>query len=106
MRRAAAVDANQSEIVAALRKIGATVQPLHAVGGGCPDLLVGFGHAMNFLFEVKDGSKPLSQRKLTPAQVDFHANWRGQVCVVSSVDEAFHALSSGVAMVPFRGVVR
>ena len=41
MRRAARTDANQAEIVAALRGVGASVQPLHAVGQGCPDLLVG-----------------------------------------------------------------
>jgi len=38
--KAARTDANQSEIVAGLRAIGATVQPLHAVGKGCPDLMV------------------------------------------------------------------
>ena len=42
MRRQAKVDANQSDIVAGLRSIGATVQPLHAVGKGCPDLLIGY----------------------------------------------------------------
>lgn len=36
-RRKARVDANQSEVVAALRAVGATVQHLHMVGGGCPD---------------------------------------------------------------------
>jgi hypothetical protein len=39
---AAKVDANQAAVVAALRKIGASVQPLHGVGAGVPDLLVGF----------------------------------------------------------------
>ena len=43
MRRAARVDANQPELVAQLRGIpGLTVQHLHAVGAGCPDLLVGY----------------------------------------------------------------
>lgn len=36
-RRKARVDANQSEVVAAFRAAGATVQHLHMVGGGCPD---------------------------------------------------------------------
>lgn len=39
--RAAKVDKNQPEIVEALRAEGAVVQHLHAVGVGCPDLLVG-----------------------------------------------------------------
>lgn len=65
MRRAARVDANQAAIAEALRSCGATVQLIHTVGKGCPDLLVGFG-GINLLLEVKDGSKPPSKRKLTP----------------------------------------
>lgn len=91
MRRAAKVDANQAEIVAALRAVGASVQPLHAVGSGVPDLLIGW-RGKNLLFEVKDGSKPQSDRKLTPDQVTWHEAWRGQVCVVKSVQEALEAI--------------
>ena len=91
MRRAAKVDANQSEIVAAFRKAGATVTPLHAVGQGCPDLLVGF-RGVNYLVEVKDGAKPPSARKLTPDQVSWHDTWRGQVAVVKSAAEALALL--------------
>ena len=36
MRRAAKVDANQPEIVQALRKAGCFVQPLHTVGQASP----------------------------------------------------------------------
>jgi len=68
MRRAARIDANQPAIIAALRSIGATVQPLHAVGGGCPDLLVGL-RGRNILMEVKDGARPPSERRLTADQV-------------------------------------
>jgi hypothetical protein len=105
MRRIAAVDVNQSDIVAALRKVGASVQPLHAVGAGVPDLLIGF-RGGNLLIECKDGAKKPSDRKLTPAQVEWHEKWRGQVCVVSSVAEALDALTNGVALIPFKGVVR
>lgn len=83
MRRAAKVDANQTEVVKALRKIGATVQPLHTVGRGCPDLLVGW-RQKNFLFEVKDGNKPPSARELTPDEKRWIADWRGPVFVVTS----------------------
>lgn len=93
MRRAAKVDANQADIVAALRKIGASVQPLHAVGSGCPDLLVGW-RGMTSLLEVKDGSKPPSARKLTPDQVEWHANWRGQVAVVETIEQAIEAITN------------
>lgn len=67
------------------------MQPLHAVGGGCTDLAVGF-RGVNYMIEVKDGSKPPSARKLTPDQVDWHGEWRGQVCVVKSVQEALEAI--------------
>lgn len=87
MRKRAKVDANQPEIVEALRKCGCTVLHLHAVGGGCPDILVGF-RKVNVLVEIKDGSKPPSKRNLTPDQEDFFASWRGQASVVSSVAEA------------------
>lgn len=87
MRRAAKVDANQTDIVAALRKIGATVQPLHGVGSGCPDLLVGY-RGVNYAIEVKDGAKPPSARKLTPDQVEWHIAWRGHVAVADSIEAA------------------
>lgn len=42
MRRAAKVDDNQGEIVAALQRAGCSVQSLAGVGRGFPDLAVGF----------------------------------------------------------------
>jgi len=91
MRRAAKIDANQPDIVKALLDAGCSVHSLAAVGKGMPDLLVGRCGA-NFLLEVKDGAKPPSERKLTPDQVEWHAAFRGQVTVVHSVAEAFHAV--------------
>lgn len=91
--RAARIDRNQPEIVAALRAAGATVEPLHTVGDGCPDLLVGFRRA-NHLLEVKDGSKPPSARELTAPQIRWHIEWRGYVTVVTSVDEALAAIGA------------
>lgn len=93
MRRAAKVDANQAEIVAALRAVGATVQPLHAVGQGCPDLLVGY-RGINFLLEVKDGEKPPSARKLTPDQVSWHDTWRGSSWVVMNPKMALQVIGA------------
>lgn len=94
--RAAAVDANQPEIVAALRGVGATVQLLHKVGKGCPDLAVGW-RGWNYFLEVKDGTKPPSARVLTDDQVEWHGGWKGQVAVVKSVDEALQAIGARVA---------
>lgn len=81
-------DRNQAEIVEALRYAGATVESLHRVGAGVPDLLVGF-RGRNYLLEIKDGKKVPSAQKLTEDQVYFHATWRGQVAVVRSVPDAF-----------------
>jgi Holliday junction resolvase len=82
MRRAAKVDANQGEIVEALRKAGASVQSLASIGRGCPDLVAAKG-AQCWLIEVK-GDKG----KLTPDQVEWIANWRGAVHIVRTVDDA------------------
>lgn len=91
MRRAAKVDANQREVVAALRGAGASVQLLHAVGEGCPDLLVGYG-GTNYLIEVKDGQKSPSHQKLTPQQEIWHRDWRGHRVVVNSPEAALAAI--------------
>ena len=93
MRRAAKVDANQAEIVQALRQIGAVVQSLAAVGNGCPDLLVGF-RGKNWLLEIKDGNKPPSAQALTPHQVEWHRVWAGHVVVVNSVESAIAAINN------------
>jgi hypothetical protein len=105
-RYAAKVDANQKEIVSIYRKAGATVQHLHAVGEGCPDLLVGYRGA-NYLVEVKDGAKVPSARKLTPDQVVWHRDWRGSVRVVKDTTEALAVigLADTLAVVPITGTI-
>jgi Holliday junction resolvase len=92
VRRAAKVDANQTEIVNALRQVGASVQSLASTGKGCPDLLVGF-RGVNWLLEIKDGQKVRSARKLTEDQVVWHQTWRGKVYIVESVDQALNLLN-------------
>lgn len=86
MRRAARVDDNQPEIINAFRAMGATVQPLHMVGKGCPDIIVGM-HGLNILVEIKDGSKPPSARQLTDDERDWHSKWRGNVEVVETLED-------------------
>lgn len=87
------VDANQKGIVLALRQIGATVQPLHTVGRGCPDLLVGF-RGRNWLIEVKDGERPPSKRRLTDDESVWHETWRGQVATVGSIEDAINQVTA------------
>lgn len=92
MRRAAKIDANQPEIVAALRKAGATVYSLAAVGKGIPDLLVGFA-GRTALVEVKDGSRHPSDRRLTPDQQQWHQTWTGgTLAVVPDIEAALRVL--------------
>lgn len=93
MRRASKIDRNQPEIVAALRAVGASVQPLHAVGQGCPDILCGF-RGTTYAIEIKDGGLVPSARKLTPAQKEWHDAWRGQVAVVLSAEDALHVIGA------------
>ena len=86
MRRRAATDKNQASIVESLRRIGATVVSLHAVGNGCPDLVVGY-RGKNFLMEVKNGSK------LREKQITFLESWKGQTCVVNNIEEALNIIN-------------
>ena len=96
MRRAAKVDDNQAEIVAALRRAGCSVQSLAGIGKGCPDLLVARS-GKNFLLEVKDGRKPPSARRLTPDETAWLESWHGQAAVVTSVETALAAVGLGGA---------
>jgi hypothetical protein len=95
MRHAAKIDANQPEIVNALRDVGATVLPMHSLGHGAPDLAVGW-QGRCYLLELKDGTLPPSRRKLTPDELKWHEAWRGHVAVVMNVDEALQAIGAEV----------
>lgn len=71
MRRAAKTDTNQAAIVAGLRQRGIKVQPLHQVGRGVPDLLVGVRGELH-LIEIK-----MPGEKLTGAEPAWHSEWAG-----------------------------
>ncbi|MGB3205473.1 MAG: hypothetical protein WBB28_10825, partial [Crinalium sp.] len=94
MRKVCRVDNNQTAIVAALRQHGCSVQHLHQLGQGVPDLLVGF-EGINYLLEVKDGAKSPSRRQLTQDEVEWHQSWEGKVWVVSSVAQALNVCGCG-----------
>jgi hypothetical protein len=89
----ARIDANQPRIVAAFRKLGATVLHLHTLGNGAPDIAVGY-RGRNALVEIKDSEKPPSAQKLTPDEVEFHRDWRGQVAIIRCEAEVVAFLNS------------
>lgn len=93
VRRAAKVDVTQADIVAALKAAGATVQHLHAVGEGCPDLLAGY-RGKNWLFECKPNIGSPSRRKLRKTQVEWHDGWKGQVAVVETPEAALAVIGA------------
>lgn len=92
------VDDNQREIVIGLRKAGYSVFVLSNVGHGLPDILCG-AHRRNFLFEIKDGKKPLSAQKLTSCEAMFHLSWAGQVNIITSLDDAFNIIGKYIRKV-------
>lgn len=72
----------------ALRKAGAYVSFLNEP---C-DLLVGY-QGRTILFEIKDGDKPPSARKLTPNEQKFHDEWTGgSLHIVTCIQEAIDVL--------------
>ncbi len=83
-RRAAKRDANEPEIIKALRAAGATVEQLSEKG--VPDLLVGF-MGSTYLMEVKT-----PKGKLTPDQTTWIDLWQGQVHIVRTVEEALRII--------------
>ena len=81
------VDTNQREIVTSLRKIaGVSVFSTHTIGKGFPDIAIGY-KGKNYLFEIKDGERPPSQRKLTPDEIKFFDMWTGQIDVVLCLND-------------------
>ncbi len=76
------VDANQKQIVEALRKAGATVQSLASIGKGCPDVLAS-AHGVNYLLEVKSAGKGV-----TDSECDWIEKWEAPVAIVYSPYEA------------------
>lgn len=86
MRYAARVDANQQQIVSALRAAGAYVWVI-----GLPvDLLVGY-NGRTYLVEIKDGPK----KALTRLQQDFFGNWiGGSLHRINGPDEALRMIGA------------
>ena len=68
-------DTNHKEIVGLFKKMGCSVLDLAAVGGGCPDILVGL-NGKTMLVEIKS-----KNGKLNNKQIEFSKNWKGNLAV-------------------------
>lgn len=76
-------DNNHAEVIAALRGLGCSVWDTHESGHGSPDCVVYVNELATLLVEIK-----AAKGRLTKDEAAWHARWRGQVYIVSSVDEA------------------
>lgn len=63
------------------------MQSLASVGRGCPDLCVGY-QGRNVLLEVK-----APKGETTSDQVTWGSQWRGQLGIVRTVDDALRAVT-------------
>lgn len=91
MRKRGRVDGNQAQIVKELRQAGCSVAMTSDLGCGVPDILVGL-RGVNVWAEIKDPNQPPSKRRLTPDEKEFHAAWKGQVCVIETAEELLSKL--------------
>lgn len=82
MRRAAKVDETHAGIRDALRKAGCSVFSCASVGGGVPDLVVGY-RGFTALVECKTGSRAINER-----QSAFMNDWQGRAIVARTPEQA------------------
>ena len=85
------VDMNQRRLTELWRKMGVSVWVTSPLGTGT-DVVLGLvddlGKRINLLVEIKDGEKVPSAQKLTEREVKFHTEWKGQVCIINSEEQA------------------
>lgn len=83
-------DSNQAQIVEVLRQVGASVQSLHTLGRGVPDLLVAY-QGQTFLIECKTETG-----ELTKYQKKWINTWQAPVIIAHTADEAL----KGIGVIP------
>jgi hypothetical protein len=89
LRTASRVDANQAEIVKALRAIGASIFHVHQLKNAF-DILVGY-RGRTFLMEIKVSEK----EKLTEGEAEFQRTWRGSTYhIVYTIDQAIRIITT------------
>jgi hypothetical protein len=100
MRFGRKVDSNQADIVKDLRVWGGddiSIEDTHDVGGGFPDLVVGW-RGVTLLVEVKSPGARVTgkvKRETDDRQRGFREKWRGTpVCVATTAEDVITALSN------------
>lgn len=83
--RNARIDRNQPEIVKAFRDLGWSVLIVSQLKKCC-DIFVSKG-GKTIAVEIKDGSKPPSQTKLTEGEMKFRSEWQGKYALIKSVED-------------------
>lgn len=84
------VDANQSQIVEALRGAGWYVCITSAFGNGFFDAIAA-KHGQVYFCEIKDGAKVPSARKLTKPEAEMHEDFKlagANVVILETVEQA------------------
>ena len=84
-RRAARVDDNQSEIVKAFRDLGWYVLIISQLKNCC-DIIVS-KNGRTVAVEIKDGSKPPSQQKLSKGELKFKDEWQGEYALITCIND-------------------
>ncbi len=91
-RQAAKIDANQPEIVKALRDMGATVET------GKDDILVGY-KGKTFWYEIKDPAKALNKDgsfrsgAVKESQIKLQSNWKGHYRIVHNLNQILEEIN-------------
>jgi hypothetical protein len=84
-RRDARVDANQPEIVKALRRTGWYVLIISQLKNCCDLMISKAGRTI--AIEIKDGTRAKSEQKLSPGETTFMNEWQGEYKIIASLDD-------------------
>jgi len=95
MRQAARKDANHKHITAIFQAYGFDVIDTSGYSGKMLDLLITLGNHFFQFIEIKDGTKPPSQRTLTPDEIKF-INRRPDHCTIIETPEQARAMAAHV----------
>jgi hypothetical protein len=84
-RRAARKDANHNEITDCFVSLGWSVLDISQLKNACDAFVA--KDSCTIAIEIKDGSKPPSQRKLSSGEEKFRGNWKGNWALVESIED-------------------